>query len=94
MNKYPILAVFKQVLTPEEVQIVTGQTKDYVDRGTQMTVQLLLDYLVQTCYHKWDGFRQSARFYRKRKTIWVKNSIPNARAPHNPALSPRPGGTI
>lgn len=62
MNKYtPFLAVFKQVLTPEEVQMVTGQTEDYVDRGTKMTVGLLLDYFVQACDHKWDGFRQSAR---------------------------------
>ncbi|MEK3668972.1 IS4 family transposase [Paenibacillus sp. FSL R10-2771] len=49
------------MLTSDEVEMVTGQTKDYVDRGTKMTVGLLLDYFVQACYHKWDGFRQSAR---------------------------------
>ena len=62
MDKYtPFLAVFKQVLTPEEVQTVTGQTKDYKDTGTKMTVGLLLDYFVQACYHGWTGFRESAR---------------------------------
>ncbi|MEK3834008.1 hypothetical protein [Paenibacillus sp. FSL R7-0128] len=48
MYKYtPFLAVFKQVLTSEEVQRVTGQTKDYEDTGTKMTVGVLFDYFVQ-----------------------------------------------
>ncbi|MEK3880464.1 hypothetical protein [Paenibacillus sp. FSL M7-0420] len=62
MNKLtPFLAVFKQVLTPEEVQRVTGETEDYEDTGTKMTVGVLFDYFVQACYHQWVGFRQSAR---------------------------------
>ncbi|MEK3875337.1 IS4 family transposase [Paenibacillus sp. FSL M7-0420] len=60
-NNTPFLAVFKQVLTPEEVEMVTGQTENYEDTGTKMTVGVLFDYFIQACYHKWDGFRQSAR---------------------------------
>ncbi|MEK3834013.1 hypothetical protein [Paenibacillus sp. FSL R7-0128] len=63
MNKYTLfLTVFKQVLTSEEVQRVTGQTEDYEDTGTKMTVGLLFDYFVQACYHKWGGFRQRAHW--------------------------------
>lgn len=61
MNKYTqFFAVFKQVLTKEEIQTVIGQTKDYVETGTKMTVGLLFDYFVQASCHGWKSFRQSA----------------------------------
>ncbi|WP_438497050.1 IS4 family transposase [Paenibacillus sp. IHBB 3054] len=61
MNKHTqFLAVFKQVLTPQEVEDVTGQTR-YVDTATKVTVGLLLDYFVKACYRGWSGFRESAR---------------------------------
>ncbi|KHL91188.1 hypothetical protein QW71_36105 [Paenibacillus sp. IHB B 3415] len=62
MNKYtPFSAVFKQVLTPEDIQTLIGKTKGYEDTGNKMTVGLLLDYFVQACYQKWNGFRESTR---------------------------------
>jgi hypothetical protein len=59
-NHTPFLAVFKQVLTEEEVKELTGRT-DYVDTGTKVTVYVLLQYFAQACYHGWDGFRSCVR---------------------------------
>jgi hypothetical protein len=62
MNKNnPFLAVFKQVLTQEEVAELTGQEKDYTDTATKFTVYTMLHYLAQASYLKWDGFRECAR---------------------------------